>query len=187
MEDHQIIQLFLERKEEALQETSVKYGAYIRTIAGNILGNREDVEECENDTYLRAWNTIPPNLPRKLSAYLAVLVREVSIDCFRKNHRLKRFGSEYDASYEELSEVLSDDKNDPENVVERIALGSLLNRFLEGRGEDVRTALVLRYFYMYSVEEIAACLGSSVPRIKTMLHRERKTLRKFLEKEGYEG
>ena len=186
MEDGQIIQLYCERNEQALKETADKYGAYIRKIASNILGNREDTEECENEVLLRAWNTIPPQSPKSLAAYLAVLTREISIDRFRRTHRQKRGGTEYDQSYEELSEVLAGKGSEAEEITGRIALGGLMNRYLSGRPKDVRDILIMRYFYLDSVKEIAEWTGSSEARIKTLLHRERKSLKEFLEKEGYE-
>ncbi|MBR6321924.1 MAG: RNA polymerase sigma factor [Lachnospiraceae bacterium] len=186
VEDRKIIELYFGRDEQALQETSEKYGPYIRKIAGNILGNHEDAEECANESLFRAWNTIPPNRPKSLPAYLALLTREVSIDRFRKNTRLKRAGSEYALSYDELSEVLADTKSESDDVIDRIYLGELLNRFLSGRPQELRNILIMRYFYMDSIQEIADCTGSSVSRIKTALHREREALRKFLKEEGYE-
>ncbi len=186
MDDHRIIELFMNRDERAISETSEKYGAYIRKIAENILGNPEDTEECVNDSLLRVWNTIPPNHPKKLSVYLALVARQLSIDVYRKNHRQKRSGTEYAHSYEELSEVLADSRNEAEELVDRITLRELRNRFLSGRPKDVRVILVLRYFYLESTKDIAERTGSSESRIRVLLHRERKALRKFLSEEGYE-
>lgn len=185
MDDSKIISLYLERNEQALQETSDKYGAYIRKIAANILGNHEDTEECVNDSLLKAWNSIPPNHPKSLSVYLAMLTREVSIDAYRKIRRKKRSGSEYPLSYEELSEVLPDESDNPERVIDRLTFAGLLNRFLSERTKDARTILVMRYFYMDSIRDIAERTASSEARVKTLLHRERKALKKFLEEEGY--
>ena len=187
MEDSRIIDLFLNRDEQAIEETTEKYGANIRKIAGSILGNREDTEECVNDSLLRTWNTIPPNRPKKLSVYLALVTRQISIDAYRKNHRQKRSNSEYELSYEELSEVLPDRKDEIAEHVERMALSDLLNRYLSGRPKDIRVILVLRYFYMESTKDIAERTGSSETRVRVVLHRERKALAKFLTEEGYRG
>ena len=186
MDDSRIIELYEARDERAIRETSDKYGAYIRKIAGNILGSREDTEECVNESLLRVWNTIPPNRPKMLSAYLALITREVSIDTFRKNHRKKRTYSEYAVSYEELSEVLADPKDETGELIGRLALEDLLNRFLSGRPKDARAIFLMRFFYLDSVRDIASYTGSTESRIKVVLHRERKALKKFLLEEGYE-
>ena len=186
MEDREIIELYLERNEQALEETAEKYGAYIRKIARNILGNHEDAEECANESLFRVWNTIPPNRPKMLSAYLALITREVSIDAFRKSHRKKRADSEYAVSYEELSEVLADRRNETEELISRITLQELLNRFLSKRPKEARAIFLMRYFYLDSVRDIAGYTGSTESRIKVVLYRERKALNKFLQEEGYE-
>ena len=186
MEDSRIIALFQARNEQALEETSVKYGAYLSKIARNILGNREDTEECVNDSLLRVWNSIPPNEPKNLSVYLALITRETAINAYRKKQRKKRADSEYACSYEELSDILPDGKDGPEEAADRLVFAGLLNQYLASRPKDVRTALIMRYFYLDSVRDIARVTDSSEARIKTMLHRERKSLRSFLEKEGYE-
>lgn len=185
MEDSRIIDLFLNRDEQAIEETTEKYGAYIRTIAENILGNHEDTEECLNDSLLRVWNTIPPNRPKKFSVYLALITRQIAIDVYRKNHRKKRINSEYALSYEELSEVLPDTRDETGELLERMTLRELLNRYLSGRPKEVRRILVLRYFYVESTRDIADRTGSSETRVRVLLHRERKALRKYLEEEGY--
>ena len=186
MDDQRIIELFMNRDEQAIQETIDKYGTYIRKIAANILGNREDTEECVNDSLLRVWNTIPPNQPKKLSAYLALLTRQISIDAYRKSRRKKRSDTEYSVSYEEMSEVLADRQNETEELIDRLTFQELLNRFLSGRPKDVRTILVLRYFYLEPTKDIAERTGSSESRVRVVLHRERKALKKFLAEEGYE-
>ena len=143
MDDSRIIELYEARDERAIRETSDKYGAYIRKIAGNILGSREDTEECVNESLFRVWNTIPPNRPKVLSAYLALITREVSIDAFRKSHRKKRADSEYALSYEELSEVLADRKDETEELISRMALEELLNRFLSKRPKETRAIFLI--------------------------------------------
>ena len=143
MDDSRIIELYEARDERAIRETSDKYGAYIRKIAGNILGSREDTEECVNELLFRVWNTIPPNRPKVLSAYLALITREVSIDAFRKSHRKKRADSEYALSYEELSEVLADRKDETEELISRMALEELLNRFLSKRPKETRAIFLI--------------------------------------------
>ena len=185
MDDSRIIELYEARDERAIRETSDKYGAYIRKIAGNILGSREDTEECVNESLFRVWNTIPPNRPKVLSAYLALITREVSIDAFRKSHRKKRADSEYALSYEELSEVLADRKDETEELISRMALEELLNRFLSKRPKETRTIFLMRYSYLDSVRDIAGYTGSTEARIKVVLYRERKALKKFLVNAGF--
>ena len=185
MDDSRIIELFMNRDEQAIQEVSDKYGAYIYKIAGNILGNHEDAEECVNESLLRMWNTIPPNQPKKLPVYLAMITRQISIDTYRKNHSKKRMTTEYTLSYEELSEVLADRKNESEELIDRMTFQNLLNGFLSRRSKDARIVFVMRYLYLASVKEIADRMGSSEARIKVLLHRERKVLKKYLEEEGY--
>ena len=186
MDDSRIIELYEARDEQAIRETSDKYGAYIRKIAGNILGSREDTEECVNEALFRVWNTIPPKRPKTLSAYLALITREVSIDAFRKSHRKKRADSEYAVSYEELSEVLSDGRDETEELISRFVLQDLLDRFLSKRPKEARAIFLMRYFYLDSVRDIAGYTGSTESRIKVVLYRERKALKKFLLEEGYE-
>ena len=185
MDDNKIIELFMNRDEQAIQEISDKYGAYICKIAGNILGNREDTEECVNESLLRVWNTIPPNQPKKLPVYLALVTRQISIDAYRKKYSKKRMNTEYTLSYEELSEVLADRKNESEELIDRMTLQNLLNKFLSVRSKDARIVFVMRYLYLASVKDIAERTGSSESRIKVLLHRERKALKKYLEEEGY--
>ena len=107
MEDSKIVDLYWDRNEEAIVCTQQKYGAYLLKIARNILSDKQDSEECVNDTYLAAWNSIPENRPKNLSSYLGRIVRQISIDVFRKKNSLKRGGSEYILSYSELEEDVS--------------------------------------------------------------------------------
>ena len=185
MDDSRIIELFMNRDEQAIKETTDKYGAYLYKIAGNILGNHQDTEECVNESLLRVWNTIPPNQPKKLPVYLALITRQISIDAYRKNHSKKRTSTEYALSFEELSEVLADRKNETEELVDRLTLQNILNRFLSERPKEARAVFVMRYLFLASVKEIAERTGSSESRIKVLLHRERKVLKKYLEEEGY--
>ena len=187
MDDSRIIELFLERDEQAIREVTEKYGAYIYKIAGNILGNHEDTEECVNESLLKIWNTIPPNRPKKLPVYLALVTRQISIDAFRKQHSKKRMNTEYTLSYEELSEVLADRNNETEELADRLTLQNLLNRFLDGRPRENRMVFVMRYLYLASIKEIAERTGSSESRVKVLLHRERKALRKRLNEEGWKS
>ncbi|HBI51420.1 MAG TPA: RNA polymerase subunit sigma-70, partial [Ruminococcaceae bacterium] len=107
MEDIQIVEMYWERNESAISETQSKYGSYLRRIAYNILANDEDSGECENDTYYRAWESIPPNKPVKLSAYLSAITRNLAISLFRSRNTASRAGSQYALSLDELGECVS--------------------------------------------------------------------------------
>ncbi len=177
LEDKKIIELYFARDEGAVEETSAKYGALCRRIAMNILGNELDAEECENDTYLSLWQSIPPKNPKSLSAYAAKIVR---------NHALRRL--EYMNAQkrravllptEELAELVGE-------TVDYAAedLAHLISDFLRGVTEDERRVFVRHYFSFETLESISSDLGFSVGKIKSMLFRTRQKLRVYLEKEG---
>ena len=184
MEDSNIITLFWERSEEAISETSSKYGKYCKFIADSILRNEEDAEECVNDTYLRLWNSIPPERPLFFKAYIAKVVRNLALNRYEASHAKKRGGGAVDAAVEELDFCLSDPSQDGEEMENRAALSDLLDRFLEELKPEVRKVFVRRYFYASSVEEIAQSYGMSESKVKMTLLRTREKLKKYLEKEG---
>lgn len=184
MEDEQIIRLYWDRDEAAIYETDHKYGPYLTTIARNVLGDPEDTRECVNDTYYAAWNSIPPQWPKVLSAYLAKLARRTAIDCFRKRTRIKRGGGEYVLSLSELEGTFSAG-NTTEASVDAAALGEAINTFLRGLNPQARTAFIGRYYFMDSMAEVARYCGMSESKAKSMLHRTRKKLKIHLEKEGF--
>lgn len=184
MDDSQIIRLYFDRSENAITETGKKYGTYCYSIASNILGIHEDAEETVNDTYLSAWNTIPPHVPNVLAAYLGRITRQLSIDRLRKYRAFKRGGGEIATALEELGECVSD-KDEVEGAIYRKELMASINRFLGELKPLERSVFICRYWYLDSTEEIAGKSACSVSKIKSMLLRIRKRLNTHLEKEGF--
>lgn len=183
MEDQGIIALFFDRSEQAIVETDKKYGGYCYSIAYNILSNREDSEESVSDTYLAAWNTIPPRHPNLLNAFLGKLTRRISIDRWRKASAKKRGGGEIILALEELEDCTADEQS-TEKVFERKQLAFVFNRFLESLPETERRVFLCRYWYLDSISAIANYYGFSDSKVTSMLHRTRKKLQTVLEKEG---
>ena len=184
MEDSQIVDLFWQRSEDAIQETARKYEAYLTRISRNILNDWEDCRECVSDTYWKAWNSIPPHRPRNLAAYLAKITRELSIDVYRRHTSQKRGKSEYDLSLSELGEQFSGGP-EPEKALEGKLLDQAINAFLRGLPREERQVFLRRYFFFDPVKDIAARLGVTEGKIKTMLFRTRKKLKAYLEQEGF--
>ena len=183
MEDNAIVELYFARSEQAIRETEQKYGAYLNTIAANILHLPEDAEETVSDTYLAAWNTMPPRRPNILSAFLGKLTRYISLDRWKKRSAQKRGGGQVALSLEELEECISGG-DDPEKEVDRKELLRYLNRFLDALPETQRSVFVCRYWYLESIPEIAARFGFSESKVTAMLHRLREKLRARLQLEG---
>ncbi len=184
MDDKQIVELYWNRDERAISETEAKYGHYLQSIALQVLSDNEDAAECVNDTYLAAWNSIPPHRPELLSAYLGKIVRRISIDLWRKNTALKRGRGRIGSISDELKEHLADTVG-LDSEAERLELRNLINTFLSELPVFERQIFVCRYWYMDSIAEIAANHHSSESRIKTILYRTRKKLRKRMTMEGY--
>lgn len=184
MRDEKIVELYWHRDEDAIKATEEKYGAYLTKIAMNILSDPEDSKESVNDTYLAAWDSIPPNRPASLSSYLSKLVRRISIDLYRTKNREKRKASQYSLSLSELSDIIAD-RETPEDSLELEILGAAISEFLRTRKKVVRTAFIGRYYYLDSVKEVARYCNMSESQLKTMLYRTRKELRAYLEKEGF--
>ena len=184
MEDLKIIELFFDRKECAIAETERKYGRYLSKIAYNILFDIEDSEECVNDTYMKAWNTIPPQKPEVLRTFLGKITRSLAIDIFRRKHAEKRGNSEYALSLSELDECIPD-KFSAEKEFEYNQLTESINRFLASLSKENRDIFVCRYFYSDSIKEIASFFGTSESKIKSSLFRSRKILKEQLLKEGF--
>ena len=180
MLDNEIINLYFERNEKAIDATAEKYGAYCNRIAYNILADIHDSEECVNDTYLNAWNAMPSARPDHLGAFLSKITRRISIDCFRRKHSEKRGG--IDNLCVELEECIPDRSGNGES--ESAEIRRVLNSFLNECDEEKRAMFVLRYFYSKPIEEIAMRVGSGESRVKTTLHRMRIALKKRLEEEG---
>ena len=164
-EDHEIIELYWARSESAVHETDEKYGAKLHTLSGRILPEAEDAEECVNDTYLGAWNAMPPQRPLALFAFLARICRNIACDKLDKL-RAKKRSAEVSALTEESREI-----------------AEALNSFLSTLPVDARLFFMRRYWYMDSVKAIAEKYGCGESRVKTSLHRTREKLRDYLQKE----
>lgn len=182
MDDSQIVDLYFARSETAIQKTDSKYGGYCYKIAYGILANREDSEESVSDTYLSAWNCIPPRRPARLSTFLGKLTRNIAIDRWRKGNAKKRGSGEADIALEELGECVSGQPSAEAALLRKEVIASL-NRFLSGLPNDERDVFLCRYWYVNSLEEISGKTGFSVSKIKSMLHRTRLKLSRQLEKE----
>lgn len=184
MEDEKIIALYWQRDEAAIGQTDRKYGRYLTKIAHNILADLEDSRESVNDTYLAAWNSMPPHRPSVLSAYLAKLTRRISIDCLRRKTSQKRGAGEYVASLSELSDCISGG-NTTELAVDAELLKQAIEEFLRTLSPDARNTFIGRYYYLDPVREVARYCGMTEAKAKTLLHRTRLGLRLHLQKEGF--
>lgn len=182
MDDDEIIELYWQRDQKAIAETSRKYSSYLKRIAHNILANYADAEECENDSYGAAWNAIPPTRPNKLSAFLGRIVRNIALDLLDYKKAAKRNG-EFDLILSELSELIPAD----EDVESRFAegqLAELISDFLRGIDADSRMVFVRRYWHSDSIHHIGRHMGMSESKVKSMLFRTRKKLKLHLQQEG---
>lgn len=184
MQDDKIVALYWQRDESAITETKSKYDHYLMKIAHNILSNFEDSEESVNDTYLAAWDSMPPHTPNNLSLYLGKITRRISIDIFRRKNRGKRQASEYALSLAELQDCIPDESS-PENMLETQLLAKAINDFLQTLSETPRNLFIARYYFLDSFREAAKYCGISESRAKSMLYRTRCSLKIYLEKEGY--
>ena len=184
MDDKEILTLYWNREEAAIAASAQKYGHYCGRIAGNILSQAEDVEECVNDTWLRAWNTIPPHRPAKLSLFLGKITRELAIDRYRAQRTQKRGGGVYDVALEELEECLWTERDTVERAVEGNLLGEAISRFLWEQPPLHRNVFVLRDYHFSSIQRIAKAYAIGESKTKSILFRTRKKLRVFLESEG---
>jgi len=185
MEDNKIVELYWERDEAAIEQSSAKYGRYCRSIAYNILYNDEDVEECLNDTWMRAWGSIPPARPVSLRAFLGKITRNLALDRYDAARAQKRGGGEFCAVLDELSEYIPDTGSGYESV-EDIEIEEILNSFLESLSPERRKVFMRRYWYMDSIKEIAEFYEISESKVKTVLFRSRAELKAVLTKEGIE-
>ena len=183
MEDSKIIELYFERDEQAIAETDAKYGRLCRSISLNILGNSDDAEECVNDTYVGAWNAIPPARPNNFMAFICKITRNLSIKRLEFLTREKRSPSVL-LSLDELASLLPDEHIAPDAADEDI--GKLIANFLRSQSEDIRTVFIRRYFFFDSVEDIAKRCSFTGSKVKNMLFRTRNKLKDYLIREGVE-
>lgn len=183
MNDSQIVDLYWQRNEQAIAETADKYGNYCFKIAYNILTDTEDSEECVNDTWHCAWNSMPENRPSKLAPYLAKLTRWLSLKRLRERNTLKRSGNETSVALEELSESL-DSGEDVQDQIDLTELCNAIELFLDSIDEQSRNVFIARYWFMLPVTQIAKKFNFSESKVKTMLMRTRIRLKTYLEEEG---
>ena len=183
MEDLEIIELYFRRDDRAIAETDTKYGKLCQRIAYNVLGSREDAEECVNDTYMGVWNAIPPARPGNFLAFVCKVARNQALKRLEFLSREKRRG-EAVLSLEELEAVLPDERYTPDAMEEEV--GKLISDFLRAQKEDARNVFIRRYYFFDSVREIAKRFGFSESKVKNMLFRTRNKLREYLIQEGIE-
>ena len=184
MEDSQIVELYWSRGEDAVAETAKKYGKYCYSIAYRILGDDRDAEEAVNDTYMGAWNSMPPHRPSVLSTFLGKLTRRISINRWRARRADKRGGGQLPVAMEELTEALPA-PDTPEQLVEARELTASIDRFLASLPEEERDLFVCRYWYFASIAELGAAFGAGAGKIKSKLFRTRNKLKAHLEQEGF--
>ncbi len=183
MHDRQIIELFYERSESAIPKTAERYGKYCYSIAYQILHNEQDSEECVNDTYLRAWNTIPPQKPNNLATFLGKITRNLALDKYKYYNREKRGSGHTMVALDELEECIPAIK-DTEQIISDKELVDTLNLFLARLPLKKRKIFVRRYWYFSTINEIAKEYDISENNVKVILLRTRKELKRFLEKAG---
>lgn len=183
MKEEEIIDLFWQRKEEAIQVLQKQYGKLCYQVAYNILNNRQDAEECENDGYLRLWNSIPPKRPLPLMPYLCRIVRNLALNRYAYNHAQKR-GGEIEGIFEELEETVASMERVEDTLWTKELMGEI-NRFLGERKLQQRRIFLARYYFAASIGEIADRYGISESNVKSALFRMRKDLKEQLERGGY--
>ena len=184
MEDNQIVELYFERNADAIKETDSKYGSYCFAIADSILHNKEDSEECVNDTWLSAWNTMPPQRPNMLRMFLAKITRNLSFNRFNARIAKKRGGGEIHLVLDELAECIVNE-SDTENEYLAKELGQCIKLFVRNLPEREGNVFVRRYFFTEPVAAIARRYGMTDNHVMVVLSRTRKKLKAHLEKEGY--
>lgn len=183
MDDREIVNLYWERNENAITESEKKYGKYCYFIAHNILKSHEDSEECVNDTYIRAWNSIPPKKPEKLSVFLGKITRNLALDVLEKLSAKKRGGTQIALVLDELQGCIPSPVS-TENEVDALQLTENLNCFLKTLTDESRKIFLQRYWYLMTVREIAEENSFTESKVKMSLSRTRNNLKIFLEKEG---
>ena len=183
MEDLQIVELYWNRDEDAIVQTQQKYGNYCYSIAYSILHNNEDAQESLNDTWLAAWDAMPPHHPQILSTFLGKITRRLSLNKWRSMTAEKRGGGSFPLSLDELEECVPDRFSIDEQL-ETQYLSEAIDRFLSGLKEEERRVFVCRYWYFDSVAEIAQRFGYGESKVKMMLKRTRDRLKDYLIKEG---
>ena len=183
MDDAGIIGLYFDRDERAVAETDSKYGKYLFAVSNNILSSAADADECVNDTYMKAWNAIPPQRPSVLRAFLAKITRNLSLNRYEENHAGKRGGGETAVLLDELSEILSNPSGSFDDA-ELMTLRGLIRDFIGHMKPEARQIFLLRYWYCFSVKETAERCGVSESKVKMSLMRSRLSFKETLENGG---
>ena len=184
MDDNSIIQLYWDRNDQAIKATSEKYGHYCKSIAKNILNNEEDAEECVNDTYLNAWNSMPTHWPERLATFLGKITRNLSFNKYKRNHTQKRGGGEITLVLDELTDCVSDVDN-VEQIIDRQELAKAINSFVKGLSIEKRNIFVRRYWYADSISDIANDYGMLQGTVSKILERVRRQLKSYLTERGF--
>ena len=184
MDDREIVELFWQRDQSAIEETDRKYGRYCYAISYNILKDEGDCEECLNDTWLKTWNSIPPARPYSLKMYVAKIVRNLAFNRYSANTAQKRSNGQMPLVLDELSEVIASDVN-VESEVNARELGQVINSFIRELPVKEGNVFIRRYFYAESIAEIAQRYHISTNNVTVMLSRTRSKLKSYLQEEGY--
>lgn len=183
MKDHEIIDLYWDRKETAISATAEKYGKYCHAISYNILHNNEDAEECVNDTWLGAWKSMPPHRPECLSAYLGKITRNRSLNRFKQYTAERRGGGQTETVLSELEECIPAEAS-VEQAIDEMILVKSINQFLREQPEQKRNIFIRRYWYLCPLRDIAESYGISENKVASLLFRMRNRLKTHLKKEG---
>lgn len=183
MDDQNLIELYLQRSEDAITETAKKYGSYCYRIAYNVLTNNEDSEECVNDTYFKVWESIPPIYPNRFSAFIGKITRNLAINRYEYLTAGKRGGSQVPIALEELSDCIPDHKT-PAQIVEDKELTIAINKFLRDLSSESRKIFLQRYWGLISIKDISAMYGVTESKVKMSLMRTRGKFKHYLEREG---
>ena len=178
IDDEKIIEMFFERSEQGIRELDIKYGKVCHTLSYHIVGNRQDAEECVNDTYLSAWNAIPPARPDPLLSYLVKIVRNISLKIYWRKKAAKR-SSHYTIALEEIEECIADKKS-VEDEIEARQLARIIEDFLDTLSLENRVIFMRRYWFSDSYKEIARFVGLSEKNISVRLTRIREKMKQYL-------
>lgn len=184
MNDEKILELFIARDEQAISATACKYGNYCHTIADRVLQDRQDAEEVVNETWLRAWNTIPPQRPVLLKMYLAKITRNLAFSRYRSRSAAKRGGNGVDVALEELQECISSSVS-PESHIEGLELQQAIRCFLDTLPQREQHIFIRRYFFVDEMREIARRYGLTEAHVRKILSRTRQKLKEYLNQEGF--
>lgn len=181
LDDSEIIELYVNRSEDAISHTAQKYEKYCHSIAYNILNNNEESDECVNDTYFRAWKAIPPHLPQKLSAFLGKITRNLALNRYEKRKAAKRGTGQIELALSELTECV-DMKSDVESESNRRLITEAINKFLGAQTREKSDIFVQRYWYLMSIKQISEQSGIKESQIRSVLFRMRAELKEHLKK-----